>query len=331
MECSIYNSALSKIGIITAFTSLIWGESYTGSGSLQFVMPKTKDAAKIISCGNFIGIPSSDTLMYIQSTEDKDGELWAYGCEAKCLLDGRVYAGSVKCKGNIETALRAAVTASRPYSIIGLAPLRGITKTTTSQRTYPTLYELSRVWCEAGGMGFRLVHDKAAHKLLYDVYEGAERNGIKFAEQYGNLFNLERLISETTYKNVAYVGGGGEGTNRVFVTTGDTSSTDFARRELFIDARDLQQEEGQTLDEYKTLLMARGNEKLNECTKVQEISFDISAQDFGTSFSLGDIITCVLPDYNSVLSVRVAEFTNTYENNQITTQLTLGNPILRGL
>lgn len=166
---------------------------------------------------------------------------------------------------------------------------------------------------------------------MYDVYEGAERNGIKFAEQYGNLYNLERLISETTYKNVAYVGGGGEGTNRVFVTTGDTSSTDFARRELFIDARDLQQEEGQTLDEYKTLLMARGNEKLNECTKVQEISFDISAQDFGKAFSLGDIITCVLPDYNSVLSVRVAEFTNTYENNQITTQLTLGNPILRGL
>lgn len=331
MECSIYSSNLTKIGMISSFTSLIWGESYTGSGSLQLVMPKTKDNARIIACGNFVGIPSSDTLMYIQSTEDKDGEMWAYGCEAKCLLDGRVYAGSVKCKGNIEQALRSAVTKSRPYSIIGLAPLRGIGKTTVSQRTYPSLFELSRVWCEAGGMGFRLVHDKTAHKLLYDVYDGVERKGIKFAEQYGNLANLTRLMSETTFKNVAYVGGGGEGANRVFVTCGDTSSSDFERREVFVDARDLQQEEEQTLSEYKELLVARGNEKLNELARVQEISFDISAQDFGTAFKLGDLITCVLPDYNSVLTVRVAEFTETYENNQKKTQLTLGNPITRSL
>ncbi len=331
MEFSVYNHSLSRVGIISSFTSLIWGESYTGSGKLQVVLPKTADAARIIACGNFIGIPSSDTLMIIQSTEDKDNSIWAYGCEAKSLLAARVYAGTVKCKGNIELALRAAVTESRPYSILGLAPLRGITKTTTSQRTYPTLYELSRVWCETGDMGFRLIHDKSAHRLLYDVYEGAERNGIKFAEQYGNLTNLERLLSETSYRNFAYVGGEGEGSDRVFVTAGDSSATDFERREIFVDARDLQREEGQTLDEYKTLLVARGNEKLNEAARVQEITFDISSTDFGKSFYLGDIITCVLPDYNSVLSVRVAEFTNTYENNQITTQLTLGNPILRGI
>lgn len=330
MECSIYNQALSKIGIISAFTSLIWGESYTGSGSLQMVLPKTKEAGKIISCGNFIGIPSSDTLMYIQSVEDKDGDIWAYGCEAKCLLDSRVYAGSVKCNGSIETALRNAVSASRPYSILGLATARGLTAITVSQRTYPTLYELSRIWCEAGGLGFRLVHDKTAQKLLYDVYEGQTKSGIKFAEQYGNLSNLTQLISEKSYKNVAYVGGGGEGTDRVFVTAGDTESTDFERREIFVDARDLQQEEGQTLDEYKQLLVARGNEKLNEQLKSREISFDISSKDFGKSFCLGDIITCVLPDYDIVLSVRISEFTKTYESNQVTTELTLGNLMVRG-
>lgn len=331
MECNIYNSNLGEIGIISSFTSLVWGESYTGSGSLQLVMPKTSEISKIISCGNFVGIQHSDTLMYIQSVEDKNGEIWAYGCEAKCLLDGRVYVGTITCKGNIELALRNAVSESRPYSIIGLAPLRGISKKTVSQRTYPSLYELSRVWCEAGEMGFRLIHDKTAHKLLYDVYEGEEKHGIKFAEQYGNLTDLTRLISETSHKNVAYVGGGGEGADRVFVTCGDTSSEDFERRELFVDARDLQQEEGQTLDEYKELLVARGNEKLNEVARVQEISFDISAQDFGKTFRLGDIITCVLPDYGSILTVRIAEFTDTYENNEKRTQLTLGNPILRSL
>lgn len=331
MECSIYNPSLGRVALISSFTSLIWGESYTGSGSLQLVIPKNKEISNIISCGNFVGIPSSDTLMYIQSVEDKGGEIWAYGCEAKCLLDGRVYVGTITCRGKIELALRNAVSQSRPYSIIGLAPLRGIDKTTTSQRTYPSLYELSRVWCEAGGMGFRLVHDKSAHKLLYDVYEGEERHGIKFAEQYGNLTGLTRLLSETSFKNVAYVGGGGEGADRVFVTCGDTSSSDLARREVFVDARDLQQEADQTPTEYRELLEARGNEKLNELARIQEISFDISAQDFGQTFRLGDIITCVLPDYDAILTVRVAEFTDTYENNEKKTQLTLGNSIIRSL
>nr|DAI29695.1 MAG TPA: hypothetical protein [Caudoviricetes sp.] len=331
MECSIYDSTLHRIGLFSTFTSLVWGESYTGVGKLQLVVPKTDNALPLIAVGNFVGIPTSDTLMLIQSTEDKDGELWAYGCEAKCLLDARVYVGSIRCSGKIETALRNAVSVSRPYSILGLADARGLTATTVSQRTYPSLYELSRAWCEAGGYGFRLVHNKTSHKLLYDVYEGVTKNGIKFAEQYGNLSNLKRLISETTYKNVAYVGGGGEGSDRVFVTTGETTSADFTRREVYVDARDLQREDDQTLADYQALLKARGNEKLAELARVQEITFDISAKDFGTSFNLGDKITCILPEYNSVLTVRIAEFARTYEKNLLTTQLTLGNPIVRSI
>ncbi len=331
MECSIYNSSLSRIGFLSSFTSLVWSESYTGAGKFQVVSPKTEHALLLLMEGNFVGIPDSDTLMYIQSVEDKDGELWAYGCEAKCLLDSRVYVGTIRCSGNVEEALRGALERSSLYNIMALAPIRGLPATTVSQRTYPTLFELSRAWCESVGYGFRLVHDKSSHRLLYDVYEGAARSGIKFSEQYGNLSGLTRLVSETGFRNVAYVGGGGEGADRVFVITGDTGAEGMARREMFVDARDLQQEEGQTLAEYEELLRARGNEKLAEHNRVLEISFDISGQDFGKSFFLGDLITCVLPEYGIRLIVRVAEFTNTYENNIKKTSLTLGNPLIRGL
>lgn len=295
------------------------------------VAPKTEHTLPLLSEGNFVGIPDSDTLMYIQSIEDKDGELWAYGCEAKCLLDSRVYAGVIRCRGSVEEALRNALESTALYDFIGLAPLRGLPASTISQRTYPTLFELSRAWCEGVGYGFRLLHDKSSHRLLYDVYEGAERRGIKFSEQYGNLSGLTRLVSETGFRNVAYVGGGGEGTDRVFVVTGDTGAEGMARREMFVDARDLQQEDGQTLAEYEELLRARGNEKLAEHNRVLEISFDISGHDFGKSFFLGDLITCILSEYGIRLIVRVAEFTNTYENNIKKTSLTLGNPLIRGL
>ena len=331
MECSIYNSALSRIGFLSNFTSLVWCESYTGSGRFQMVAPKTEHSIPLLADGNFVGIPGKDTLMFIQSTEDKEGMLWAYGCEAKCLLDSRVYAGTVTCRKEVETALRSVVEAANPYDFIGLAPLRGLTGRTVSQRTYPTVYEVSAAWCETVGYGFRLVHDKTEHKLLYDVYEGTERTGIKFAEQHGNLSNLTRLVSQAEWRNVAYVGGAGEGADRVFVVTGATDSVGIDRREMFVDARDLQPEEDQTDEEYAELLMARGNEKLAEQNRVLEISFDVSTQEFGRTFFLGDKITAVLPEYGMRLSVRVAEFTEIYENNILRTQLTLGNPMIRGI
>lgn len=330
MVCSIYNFDLGKIGIFTAFTSLVWTESYTGSGLFQIVMPKTERAIELLQEQHFVGLTGSDTLMYIDSVEDKDGQIWAYGTEAKYLLDGRIYDGTLNLSGNIESTLRTAIMEKRPYPFISLAESSGLTETGRSQATYKSLFEISKTWCESAGYGFRLKHDKNAKKLLYSIYSGEERNGIKFAEKYGNLHNLTRTLSEKGFKNVAYVGGYGEGADRVFVTVGAIDSSGLSRREMFVDAKDLQKGTNQSDSDYLSVLSARGLEKLNEVNKTMEIAFDISTQDYGKSFYLGDKITCLLPEYGMYISVRVAEVTRTFENNILTTSLTLGNPIIRG-
>lgn len=74
----------------------------------------------------------------------------------------------------------------------------------------------------------------------------------------------------------------------------------LARREMFVDARDLQSEnvetgETMTEEEYAELLVNRGKEKLSENQIVE--SFDTSVRtrgatyEYGTDFFLGDIIT----------------------------------------
>lgn len=73
----------------------------------------------------------------------------------------------------------------------------------------------------------------------------------------------------------------------------------FSRRELFVDARDIQakDEYGQylTQEEYEQLVLTRGEEKLNECQVVQSFDATIRTQKptykYGTDFQLGDIIT----------------------------------------
>ena len=138
MVCSVYDGGLNKIGIFTVFTSLVWKEAYTGSGLFQLVMPKSERAIALLQEEHFVGISDADTLMYIESVEDKDGQLWAYGTEAKYLLDARIYDGTLNLNGNVETTLRKAVQDKRPYPFLGLADSAGLTGRSRSQATYMT-------------------------------------------------------------------------------------------------------------------------------------------------------------------------------------------------
>ena len=86
-------------------------------------------------------------------------------------------------------------------------------------------------------------YDKAAKKLLFDVYQGAERPNAKFSEPFGNLAHLVLQQSHMDYKNVAYVGGSGRAEERIYTEVGQTSAAGLDRREMFVDARDLRYDE----------------------------------------------------------------------------------------
>lgn len=331
MECNIYDNTLTKIGIINDFVSMQWNEQYSDVGSFYIVANKDSEALSLLQVGHFVGVRKYNTLMFIYSVEDKKNQLWAYGAEAKWLLKQRVYDGKVTCN-NVEDSLKTAVSSQRPLPIIGIAPDRGLTGRLRSQRSYTSLFDMSKAWCDAVGYGFRLIHDRAAKKLLYDVYSGQVQNNAVFSSKYLNMQNLVRVQSEKQMANVATVLGSGEGEDRIKVTVGDTEATGFARKEVAIDARDLVwDEDNETEAEYREKLESRGLEKLAGMVAVDDISFEIDAADFGTVFGLGDFVRCSLPEYQLSVSVRVTGFTTTYENNVETTVLSLGTPILRSL
>ncbi|MBQ6127088.1 siphovirus ReqiPepy6 Gp37-like family protein [Candidatus Saccharibacteria bacterium] len=329
MECNIYDKTLTKVGIISDFVSMRWAEQYSDTGSFYLTVNKDAETLSLLQKGIFIGVRPYDTLMYIYSTEDKNGQIWAYGAEAKWLLTQRVYDGKLVCS-NVESTLKTAVMAQRPLPILGTAPDRGLTGRITSQRSYATLFDMSKAWCDSVGYGFRLVHDRAARLLRYDVYEGQVQPNAVYSEKYRNMQNLVRTQSEKMLANVAIVRGGGEGEDRTKVYVGDTTSTGFERQELYVDARDIVFDENEmTQSEYEDMLRARGSEKLAEKVAVDEITFDISSDDYGTVVHLGDTIRCSLPEYGLTASVRITGVTMTYEQNVQTVSLSLGTPVLR--
>lgn len=329
MECNFYDRTLTKIGVINDFVSMRWNEQYSDTGGFYLVANKDAEALSLMKVGNFVGVRRYSTLMYIYSIEDKKDQLWAYGAEAKWLLKQRVYDGTLVCR-NVEDTLKTAVMATRPLPIFGVTADAGLTGTLHSQRSYTSLFDMSKAWCDAVGYGFRMVHDRANKELLYDIYSGQVQSNAVFSNKFRNMQNLVRIQSEKQMANVATVLGSGEGDNRIKVTVGDTTATGFDRSEIVIDARDLVfDEETETQTQYEEKLESRGREKLAGLVAIDDITFEVDASDFGTVFNLGDMIRCSLPEYNLSASTRVTGFTTTYESNVETTMLSLGTPILR--
>lgn len=329
MVCNIYDETLTRIGELSVYQSLVWEEAYQDAGECQLVCAISPAATALLKNGYFVGKKDRSTLWQIKSTEKYEGLLWANGFTVNyALLYDRIYDGILNT-GVVETTLRSAVSSKRPAPIVGLSALRGLEQSHVSQHTYPDLFTLSQDLCAETDLGFRFIHDKANQMLLFDVYQGENRANVRFSEDYGNLANLALKQSENDYKNVAYVGGAGDGAERTFVVCGDTASTGLERHEMFVDARDLSQEDGQSLSDYQALLRARGLEKLNEHNKGLTVSFDIASDDFGSRFDVGDTVTALLKSDGLKLYVRVMSAKQTYEKNKRKTQITVGTPIIR--
>lgn len=198
-----------------------------------------------------------------------------------------------------------------------------------TERTYNSLYDISCAVCGAVGYGFKLRHERAEKMLYYEVYNGADRTDVKFSEKFGNMRNAVITLSDLDWKNVAYVGGAGEGSERIFVTVGETGTTGFDRREMYVDARDIQPIEGESEAAYQAKLEARGLEKLAERRRVEGIEFEINPAGYGGRFTLGDKVTAVIPERGMIITVRITGIKRKYENNMESLSMILGDPVIR--
>ncbi len=328
MICSLYNDRLERIAILGTLRSLVWCESYAEAGVSQMVVVKNDEYAAKIKTGYFIGLDNSDTLQVITQVTDKGGQLWVYMRECKWILSDRIYDGTFRC-GVVESSLKNAVTDTRLYDIVKTATDTGLSEKIGTERTYNSLYDISCAVCGAVGYGFKLRHERAEKMLYYEVYNGADRTDVKFSEKFGNMRNAVITLSDLDWKNVAYVGGAGEGSERIFVTVGETGTTGFDRREMYVDARDIQPIEGESEAAYQAKLEARGLEKLAERRRVEGIEFEINPAGYGGRFTLGDKVTAVIPERGMIITVRITGIKRKYENNMESLSMILGDPVIR--
>ena len=202
------------------------------------------------------------------------------------------------------------------------------------QKTGGEVYDALVTIASNADIGFGILFRPKEKKLIFQVVQGVDRTVEQSANEPVEFStDLEDILSSSYYSNnqdlksVAFVAGEGEGAGRKTQISGDNGGAGFLRRELYVDARDLQSEttneDGSTTSltpaQYTSALIQRGDEKLSECrtTEVFEAQIRVFGDvqyEYGVDYQKGDKVTVRDKQLNVVVSARITEVEEDFDD-----------------
>ncbi|QNK41820.1 siphovirus ReqiPepy6 Gp37-like family protein [Caproicibacter fermentans] len=353
MDLYIYGPDIEQLGVLDSFASLRWRRRYFEPGEFELHCPVYQKLQKgetepfnnlsLIWPGNIIHRLDRKEAGIIEgvSIETPEGstseEITATGRMGSSMLDQRVVTPTLIFSGAVEDAMRKAVSdnaiSARPLPHLTLGSAAGYAPTCSFQATGKTALTVCTALSKASTLGFRARLDVPGRAWAFEVYQGVDRSiaqhalpRVLFSDEYSNIKAPKYEINTTGYANYAYVAGEGEGADRVIVEVDQTNGE--PRRELWVDARDLQKGEDMTDDQYREQLRQRGLEKLAEASKAENFSadaVDTLNYQYLTDWDLGDVVS--MEKWGIRLDQRVTEVEEVYENGIETITPVCGTPL----
>ena len=325
MNLNLYDKDLNRISAIGVnFVSCLWSEGYNVAQDFTLELRAVPEYKEKVKPDCYVGRTDRKTLMVIKSVQSVDNRIIAAGKQATRVLDDVAFIGTIPENSVIDTFVKSAYNSSSKFYNLEFADTNlGVRY--DSQISHKSFLGLCETMCQESDLGFRVIRDNGG--LLAEFYRPELSTNTKLAEKFGNVRIESLILSTENEKNYAIVLGGGEEENRVRVDVDMTGGED--RREVIVDARDLQQEENETIASYQARLKARGIETLLSCQKTWECSFFPLAEEFGKKYDLGDVVLVILSDYGIKLEARITRFTQKEQLNQTETTLEVGSITIR--
>ena len=325
MNLNLYDENLKRIAMIGSnFVSCFWAEGYNTVEDFALEVQKTKEYKSKLKPDCYVGRDDRKTLMVIKGVEVVNNRIIATGKQATRVLDDVAFIGTLPAGSVIDTSVKDAYNESNKFHNLEFAET-DLGVVYKNQISHKSFLELCTVMCQDEDTGFKVTRNNGV--LLAEFYKPSIGNAVKLSESFGNVRLESVILSTENYKNYAIVLGEGEEENRVRVDV-DMSGGE-SRREIIVDARDLQHEDGETSEQYNKRLYARGVESLLEQQKTWECAVLPLIKEFGSKYDLGDMVNIVLNDYDLNLQARVSRFTQKQQRNQLETVVEIGNITIR--
>lgn len=191
------------------------------------------------------------------------------------------------------------------------------------QNTYGNLMDALSELSAASGLGIGIYPDLQNRRYIFEVLEGVDRSAGQqenprtvFRRSYGNIQKAEYTINDSTTKTTAYVAGQGEGAARTIHVEG-AKNTGTERREIFVDARDIEDASG---------LPDRGRTKLSELSIQESFDVTVTTEWYRKKWDLGDIVTVIDENTGITLTERITEVEEAQDSNGYEVVPTMGIP-----
>ena len=322
MIISFYDKNLELITVISRWVSLLGVNTYNTMGAFTLELRSNANISQLMKDFFYCTIDNDDENPYIvMSAQSVDGSVVFTGFPCTYIFSKRASTTIIKNK-NAEQAMKSLVDGMSPWDNLTTGEIQGFTDTFDNQISDKQVLEYLQGISQATDIGFKVV--KEGQKLVFKCFKPSVNNNVKYSTSLRNVANLEYFKSDNDYYNVAIVAGAGEGSKRVTVTAmlGNPTGTD--RRELYVDARNEQPEDGETTNAYKQRLAQFGLQKLTETLKVETLNFLVKESD---DVKLGDIINVSLDEFDISIQARVVEEQILNQNNTTVRTISVGTPI----
>ena len=343
MELFVFNFNFERIGIIDSYQLLDIVPNYKKHSELDLTVNATPENIDYFlnNSDDIILTKSTDiTRGYIIDTakysDNTKSTIDVYCKSLGYLLNRRTIGNQQTYTGTIEDALRYFVTtnAISPTNLnriipnLVLGPLNGFNTSTDEAISDKYLDESLWEICVKFDIAYDILLDISNKKFVFTVWQGVDRSteqvirdAVIFSKVFDNVLNQNYVDDKSNYRNVAIVAGEGEGTARKILIVNDTT-TGLERREIFVDARDLQSiredETVMTTEEYNAMLSERGKKDLADYERVRTFETDVdygSQFIYGIDYKCGDKVTIRNDDLGIVMHTRIVTATETYTKN----------------
>lgn len=338
MEFYVFNASLELVGIVDSYKSAIWTTRYNQPGDFELYLPALLKNITLLQKG-YIVIRLDDTTkggiidsIKISTDEENGDYLTITGKSLSGLLSRRIMWYQTTYSGNAEKLLRVMITehcidpyeSNRQLPNVLLGEEVGLTETINLQAQGESIEDLVVSVCKSLNLGYKVDFDMENRKFIFNVYKGVDRSYnqnvnsfVVFSPDFDNLLTSEYSNSVSTFKNVALVGGEGEGAERT-MTTVNNSIIGMERFETFVDAKSQSSNGGELSDSaYLSLLYQQGMNKLSELNITKAVSSQIASDvtfKLNQDYFLGDIVQ-VKNEYGMSMTPRVTEIIECQDEN----------------
>ena len=343
----VNDTTFDSIGEVNQYESLIWPDKFNGFGTFELWAPITDENSQYFKKGNILwcGGDNAAVVEIVKSEIDENGTKTynVKGRTLEMLLTTRIIWGTYNAVNkDASTAMYEIVNqncvnpsnANRKIPYLKLAEDLKFGGKITYQKTGGEVYDSLSTIASTYDLGFSVLFKPKTKELIFEVVEGVDRtveqstnDPVEFSTELEDLLSSSYYTNDQDVKNVAFVQGEGSGSSRKSVISGEADSKGFGRRELYVDARDLQStsvdenDEEQSLSpaEYTQVLTQRGDDKLSECKTTETFEAQIRVfgdvqYEFGVDYKKGDKVTVRDEQLNVVVSARITEVQEEFDD-----------------